>query len=117
MHPTIENGEVITVEPVEPSEVEPGDIVLYRRRSGAIAHRVVGVERSGEEVFLLAGDASSSCDSPVRPHQILGRVVSIEHDCRCADSRSRRARMWHALHTLLTKIGCQLEKPHNSCQA
>jgi hypothetical protein len=45
MYPTIKNGEVIGVEPVKPSQVKWGDIILYRNGRGVIAHRVVRIEK------------------------------------------------------------------------
>jgi len=45
MHPTIKEGETITVEPTAPSEVKKGDIILYRGESSVIAHRVVRIEQ------------------------------------------------------------------------
>ena len=56
MHPTIRDGETITVEPTAPSEVRKGDIILYRDESGVIAHRVVRIEQkaSSSEATLKA---------------------------------------------------------------
>ena len=107
MYPSIQDGEVVAVEPVEPSDVKRGDIVLYRfdrstptqSSSGVIAHRVVQVNRSkGSQdalVFRLQGDASSSCDEPVEARQILGRVVRVERNGRSVALASRGAKTWH----------------------
>jgi hypothetical protein len=38
--------------------------------------------------FALRGDASSSCDEPVKAGQILGKVVSIERNGRCINPYS-----------------------------
>lgn len=49
MDPTIQEGEWITVEPVEPSHIKRGDIILYQNHNGVIAHRVVKIgEKSNE---------------------------------------------------------------------
>jgi len=45
MHPTICDGEMIHVEPVLPSQVRHGDIILYRSPRGVTAHRVVHIQR------------------------------------------------------------------------
>jgi hypothetical protein len=45
MHPTICDGEMINVEPVLPSQVRHGDIILYRSPRGITAHRVIHVQR------------------------------------------------------------------------
>ena len=46
MHPTIRDGEAITVEPVAPCAVKCGDILLYRGAGRVIAHRVVAITRT-----------------------------------------------------------------------
>jgi signal peptidase I len=84
MHPTIRNGEIITVVPIGESPIQVGDIVLYRRGRAAVAHRVIRVQsasgRSG--AFVLRGDAALSCDRPIQLAQVLGRVMAIERDGR-----------------------------------
>jgi signal peptidase I len=84
MHPTIRNGEIITVAPLGESPIQVGDVVLYRRGRAAIAHRVIRVQsasgRSG--AFVLRGDAALSCDRPIQLAQVLGRVLAIERDGR-----------------------------------
>src|SRR2546422_5010470 len=85
MQPTIEDGELITVAPVEPAAVKRGDILLYQGERGLIAHRLVGLRRSakGEDVrYLLQGDASVDRDDPVQPEQVLGRVVAVQRGGR-----------------------------------
>ena len=120
MHPTIKEGESITVEPVEPPAVRTGDIILYRTKTGVIAHRVIRIEQkatsseaifkaewpilkgrpslsqssslSPQHLFLLRGDASVNCDRPVEGGQILGKVVSVERDGRLIDPYSPNAK-------------------------
>ncbi|MBI5854215.1 MAG: S24/S26 family peptidase [Nitrospirae bacterium] len=104
MLPTIHDGDCIIVEPIIPTVVRCGDILLCRTRRGLLAHRVVRIERepslvsriSGEAsdeirftnnerrgvlpnvMFVLRGDASTSTDDPVHPEQVVGRVVAVE---------------------------------------
>jgi hypothetical protein len=80
MHPTIRDGEAITVQPVQPAAVKRGDIVLYRCDRGVVAHRVVRIEkRAGDNpLYVLRGDGPGAVDEPVEPAQVLGRVVSVE---------------------------------------
>lgn len=130
MHPTINDGEMVTVEPVKPSVVKQGDIILYRNPKGLIAHRVVAIAGPGgkgptfrppssglsaDYLFLLRGDASRSCDSPVESSQILGRVVSVERDGRSSELAGRRAKIWHTVRVFAFRLrGAmrgQLSKP------
>jgi signal peptidase I len=100
MYPTICDGDLIVVEPIRPAVVNVGDIILYRNKSGITVHRVTHIlKRSKENLrsalqgpqdrsisetleFLLRGDAAITDDDPVRPGQILGKVVSIERNGR-----------------------------------
>jgi signal peptidase I len=80
MSPAIEDGDVITVEPVDEDPVKQGDIVLYHSRfDTAVIHRVIRLERlSSERCIVTRGDAASHNDVPVPLHRILGRVRRVE---------------------------------------
>lgn len=93
MYPTIRDGEMLTVEPVNVREVKRGDILLYKTKHRVIAHRLVGIE--GEEdaarVLILRGDSLATCDAPVRAEQVLGRVIAVERKGRRVKLTGRRA--------------------------
>ena len=81
MHPTINDRETVTVEPVPSSHVKTGDIVLYRSEGGVVAHRVIRIERNNDTTFfILRGDALGCPDEPVAAQQVLGKVVSVERN-------------------------------------
>lgn len=81
MSPTIEDGDVVTVEPVSSSPLSAGDIILYNSlRDTAVIHRVVRVEKRGssERAVITRGDAASQNDIAVPIHRILGKVKVID---------------------------------------
>jgi signal peptidase I len=108
MYPTIKEGEIITVEPVKPSQVNPGDIILYQNMKGLIAHRVVAIQGGSNpqtlgqrfsilyllrslffaqasspnphRLFFLRGDGEGKGSEAAEPRQILGKVVLIQGD-------------------------------------
>ncbi len=104
MYPSIREGEVITVEPVQASDVKPADIVLYRSERGLIAHRVVEIASRDARVFRLRGDASLSCDQPVEAEQILGRVVGVQRYGRSVALATRGAKIWHEVRRLASGL-------------
>jgi hypothetical protein len=106
MHPTIRHGDVITVEPAEPINLKGRDIILYRRQSDFIAHRIVKIEeRDGHGLtFIVRADASVTCDAPVKPEQILGKVVCLERDHQIIDPYSLRIRLWTILYLWLARL-------------
>lgn len=71
MYPTILANEPVLVEPVDPDEVNRGDIILYRSNGSLIAHRVMGILRdnAADEYFALVKAFSlgkdNSIDNPV----------------------------------------------------
>jgi len=80
MRPAIEDGDIITIEPVNISPLRAGDIVLYQTRyDTAVIHRVIRIERgSRERAVVTRGDAASQNDLPVPMHRVLGRVKLVE---------------------------------------
>ena len=55
MYPTIMANEPVLVEPIDPDEIQRGDIILYRSNGSLIAHRVLGIlrENAADEYFAL----------------------------------------------------------------
>lgn len=75
MHPTIKDGETITIAPIRAEEIRRGDIVLYQTERKLIAHRVVKIIKSHSKIsFILCGDSAIQCDKPITAQQILGKV-------------------------------------------
>ena len=100
MHPTICDGEMINVEPVLPSQVRHGDIILYRSPRGITAHRVVHIRRETDSIvspqdhsflFTTRGDSLKAVDSPLTSDQILGKVFSVERNGRTVALYGNRA--------------------------
>src|SRR5713226_2256922 len=80
MRPAIEDGDIITLEPVTSDTIKQGDIVLYHSRfDTSFIHRVILLElSSSERCIVTRGDAASHNDTPVPVHRILGRVKRVE---------------------------------------
>ena len=78
MVPTIEDGDVLHVESVNPDRLKCGDIVLFKREAEFKAHRIIG--KRGD-LLSARGDAGVHIDE-IRPEQILGKVIARE----CRDS-------------------------------
>jgi signal peptidase I len=122
MYPTIKDGEAMTVEPVEACDVKRGDIILYKTAGSGgsvIAHRVVRVNKSRGYVtsFVLRGDASETCDLPIAPEQVLGKVVSVERGGGTIDLASKKANALRIARLCASRVkavisyrGCRLIK-------
>ena len=115
MHPSIRDGEAITVIPISPVEVRRGDIVFYRCNGNVFAHRVVSIEKQQEDAlrFTLRGDALGSPDESVASHQILGKVVAVERGGHSVDLYTLRAEVLRKVRlcgSRLKKRFCELYK-------
>lgn len=106
MHPTIRDGEMLTVVPVKARRVKRGDIILYRSGRGLTAHRVIRIERTElhERAFILRGDNCTTCDAPVQAAQILGRAVFVERGGREIALKGLRARLRRLLSSRLAQL-------------
>src|SRR5439155_3850293 len=112
MQPTIEDGELITVGPVEAAPVKRGDILLYQNARGVYVHRVVGRVKGTVPLlegdcpldhYLLRGDASVSCDAPVRLEQVIGRVVAVQRAGRSRPLDNRAFNLMRLMRLWLSK--------------
>jgi hypothetical protein len=80
MAPFIRGGDVLTVEPVESSQLRVGDIVFYRTEGDSlIAHRIIGIEKNNAKLKLrVRGDSSPGSEDAIAGDQILGRIEIVE---------------------------------------
>jgi hypothetical protein len=137
MYPTIKENEVITVEPIEPSSINIGDIILYRQDRSVVAHRVVRIiktelpppcsleaEHSSNNnhpssvvprhSFLLRGDTWCQEDlKPVADAQILGKVIRVEKNGQYVDPYSRKAQIRLLVHAIGSRIKKWILWPQN----
>lgn len=113
MHPTIKDGEAITVAPVNASDIKRGDILLYVTGRGVTAHRVSKINNFSTS-FILRGDATGSSDEAVEFDQILGRVISVERDGRSINLTSRRAKMMRRARAGASRIKSRVSSARNS---
>ena len=66
MYPTIKEQEIITVEPIEPSKVKKGDIILYRSDAGVVAHRVLHIIETEPSMAQSSSLSPQSLSLPIQ---------------------------------------------------
>jgi signal peptidase I len=94
MLPTVHPGDEVTVRRKSMEEMKPGQIVLFHRNDGLVAHRIVG---NPGPYLLTRGDALPYADDPVQQDEIVGEVVSVSRAGRSVDpglNWSRRMGAW-----------------------
>ena|GEM_PF-6185116 len=77
MEPAVSIGEIIAIQPVDPEDIKPGDIVSFKFPDKVpITHRVVEViESEGQLSFQTKGDANEDPDPyTITSGNLIGRV-------------------------------------------
>jgi hypothetical protein len=131
MYPTICDGDIVTVMPIETGSISIGDILLYRHKSGVTAHRVIRLAKGGTNhsqystpvphssdpcphyVFFLRGDAALVFDDPVSADHILGKVTLVEREGRRIDPYSFTAKIRFKARRLAARLNRLLLPPNS----
>ena len=74
MEPVLKIGDKVTATPCDPGELRAGQVVVYRRDSRYIVHRIVKIEGF---VAVTAGDNVRKFDHPISVFDIVGVVKNI----------------------------------------
>lgn len=80
MVPAIWPGDILTVRRTDAAQLRVGQVVLYCRKEGLIAHRVTQI---AADHVITKGDTLLRHDPPVIVNDVLGRVVGVERNGRC----------------------------------
>lgn len=115
--------QVVLIKPADPTVLQPGDVPLYRRKSGRfVLHRIVerddgnkrrlygerdalpSMHSSSPLTYTMLGDAQTVRESDIAPEQIVAVAVAFVRkgkrwDCRGTAYR-RRSLRWHKLMPL-----------------
>lgn len=97
MLPAIWPGDLLTVRRCDLSELEPGQIALYRRGGKLTAHRIL---RLAGDRLITRGDSVPSFDPPVEASQIVGQVVSVS---RAGQSLRPQQTTWQQLASAMLR--------------
>ena len=77
MLPAIRPGATLHCDPVLPSAIRHGDVLLCRYNARLLVRRVVGIERAAS-AFILRGDRPGSGAERVEARDVLGRISGVE---------------------------------------
>ena len=80
MRPFIQDGDMLSIEPIEASRVQIGDVILFGQGGRVLAHRAIKRHIENEGMLIVKGDSHLRPDRPVHPDQVLGKVTSIERE-------------------------------------
>ena len=83
MHPSIQNGDLLSVIPPDKNSLKWGDIILYRIKNSnnLIAHRIIFIrKKDSDKIIYTRGDALGGELEQINPENILGKVIKVEHN-------------------------------------
>jgi len=114
MHPTLQMGWWVYVEPLRDGDLKPGEIAVFRGERYLTVHRLVWIERHPEgDILVFRGDYNRLRERVPRS-AVLGRVVAVEIPGRGRgeakvialenDVLSLFYRCSHALHGMLRPV-------------
>ena len=80
MFPAIRPGDIVIIVPVKNrSNLTPGDIVVFKRASDFVLHRLIDIRHHNDNIFCTTrGDSSINEDLPITAEKIIGVVTTIE---------------------------------------
>lgn len=81
MYPVSRSGDIITIRPTRAADVSIGDVIVYNAGRRMVAHRLVSKRKENNQVVLICqGDTFMRPDPPIRPEQVLGKVVAVSRN-------------------------------------
>jgi signal peptidase I len=94
MAPFLQPGDRLLLSAVTSQSLQVGDIVALAVLPLPLVHRLVALMSSGSNLLLVTkGDSGATCDRPLPPAALLGRVVAVERAGGRLELTSLRARL------------------------
>ena len=109
MLPLLHEGDEIQISH-DLSAVRQGDILVFQKPDGLVAHRVVRILKHtpGAYPYLTKGDNCTHFDTPLKDEALLGRVTAIRRNGKVRDLSAPAWRIWNGLlavyHLILGSI-------------
>ena len=98
MRPLLRPGDVVVVQPADPSALQAGEVVVAQQSGEWITHRLVTVDQRG---FLTHGDNTRFADEAVSADQLVGRVIAIERADEIIDLQQPR---WRVIDRRINRV-------------
>lgn len=75
MQPFLQDGDQLTISPVQWDEIRAGDIITYRYKDKYPTYRVLSKEPS---LLLMMADNWPNYRAEIRPDEVIGRVIQLK---------------------------------------
>ena len=89
MFPFLLPGDIVEIQKLALEELKPGNIIVFRRHTGWIAHRLI---KTDDNKLITKGDSCLSLDAAINPNDFIGKVISFERNSKTypIDSKIRK---------------------------
>ena len=100
MFPVFKKGDILKIMPVEPEEIKPGDIPVYRDRDRLYAHRIIDKKIINGKIYVFTRpDTNKESDDIKRSHkipaeEILGIVKEVKRGRKVRSTEKREPTIW-----------------------
>ncbi len=90
MEPSIADGELVTIERIDPEAAHVGDVVVYSDPYRLRAHRMIRKGASSHSL-ICQGDSQGFAPEEVEPSRVVGVVAGVGNRLRAPKRRHLRA--------------------------
>lgn len=99
MHPVLQPGDRIFVKEYSVSNLDCGDIVVYKLKNHIIAHRFLYLKNNSH--FITQGDNTLKIDAPIANEALLGKIFLVDKHGTKVDLETKK---WQLTNNLLGRI-------------
>lgn len=80
MYPSVKPGSIVHIQAItEDTAPIPGEIVVWKRKSKFIVHRLIRIIQNNDNIlYVTRGDSCSNEDAPDSADKLVGKVIRIE---------------------------------------
>jgi signal peptidase I len=112
MMPLLRTGDEVLIQSVNPNNIRPGDIIVFKDPDKLIVHRVIRRYDSGSPTFLQKGDSTTAAEI-IRSEDIIGKVIAVRKGSKIICLNDGIWKVVNHILTLFSSLVYHL-KPENS---
>ena len=98
MMPLLRTGDEVLVQSVNPDNIRPGDIIVFKDQDKLIVHRVIRRYKNGSPTFLQKGDCTTAAEI-IRSEDVIGKVIAV---CKGTKIIRLNDGIWKVVNYILT---------------
>lgn len=102
MKPLLEENDLITINPIDSTQLRCGDVVIYHINGRLKAHRFLKLKNlNGQKYLITKSDRRANFDRPVPINDFLGRIRRVTKGKKNIDYETRK---WRFINFFIAKL-------------